>query len=545
MHTAWRLFVDNSDNANLIGFAELRLLQNITNHGFVSSGTAYASIEDTASNELAEYAFNDLIVGFGGIGWGTPNNFPTNQSVGKVFEAPVLVDSYEIVAISFAGSTDRTPKDFKLQYSDDVITDQASFLSATWTDADVRTNEIGWGANEVRHYNIDLGNIGLIYEPTVDNVTSTGTVTGTGTPLDDGSHLAWRLLINRPAGDNSVQIAEIEFNLLGVDQSSQLGSVYASSDNGVNLPEHAFDDISGSGGSNSWRTLDNEHLNSYIGKVFNTTILFNELTIQVIDIFGFGTRLPREFEIQYSDDFITDQASFDNAMWVTRYSYANQIEWQKNEIRSFIIPGVVPTFGVGAIQEPSADNISIVSSIKLNSERVILRIITCTFTGDTLLPLTIPISDLVEPVRKNGLSSASLVINGTYSTDVSNYVVDNGQFTINYIDVLADGSQVTTASQTYKINSISSGKSGRQWNLNIYGTTNYNVNLYRQRLDLENVTSLQRNLKGAAIINAKMDRRVMPIDIVTFKGKEYEVEQVSRINNVNNSFMELTAKEVI
>jgi len=70
----------------------------------------------------------------------------------------------------------------------------------------------------------------------------------------------------------------------------------------------------------------------YVGKVFDTPVSFEILKL----IAGTSTaEMINSFELQYSDDIITNETEFNNANWVTGLSRNNETGWAVNEERTY------------------------------------------------------------------------------------------------------------------------------------------------------------------------------------------------------------------
>lgn len=69
-----------------------------------------------------------------------------------------------------------------------------------------------------------------------------------------------------------------------------------------------------------------------VGKVFDTPVIFNKIKL----IAGASaTEMIKGFELQYTDDVITNQTEFANANWTTVLSKNNETGWALNEERTY------------------------------------------------------------------------------------------------------------------------------------------------------------------------------------------------------------------
>ena len=147
-HLAWRLFVNANNGAPLIQISELELW--LSGIKYDTTGENFYATTTLGTN-LPSKAFDGIKLNAADNTW-VSNNINTNQGIGVVSSSAFAVDEYRVHALNHLDGVTRAPRDFRLQYSDDVITNQAEFDAATWVDADVRTGETGWSVPEERIY---------------------------------------------------------------------------------------------------------------------------------------------------------------------------------------------------------------------------------------------------------------------------------------------------------------------------------------------------------------------------------------------------------
>ena len=129
-HTYWRIYFDANNSTSSCGVSELQFFE-------AGSGT----------NAVTEYA--NVVVASGGTGSlafdGNPSTSWTVAGTSGVWIGYRFSQAVGIarVRITAATITDQSPKDFRVQYSDN---------GTTWTDAWTVTGQTGWIAGESRHF---------------------------------------------------------------------------------------------------------------------------------------------------------------------------------------------------------------------------------------------------------------------------------------------------------------------------------------------------------------------------------------------------------
>lgn len=130
-HEYWRVFFDANNSTAFCGLTELQFFKanSVTNAVSQFGGTPMAS------GGTAALAFDN---GASATGW---NDSGTSGAwIGYHFNKAVGIARVRITAAQF---TDQSPKDFRVQYSDD---------GTNWTDAWAVTGQTGWFNGEVRQY---------------------------------------------------------------------------------------------------------------------------------------------------------------------------------------------------------------------------------------------------------------------------------------------------------------------------------------------------------------------------------------------------------
>jgi hypothetical protein len=299
-HKAYRIVVDLkqvvSSFAAFAALTELKLYSddNATTQIVTSTGTAYASSTFDA-NWLPSFAFNGVSGGIGNSWSSAVSAVNGIDNLGVVLSADAEVRSFSIQATSdFPGDA---PKQTTLQYTDDVITNQAEYDAATWVSVYTTAPKTGWIASEVEtNRNIlaqalNNDSFSILYETLTNidvlaNDSNVGTLLTIDSPPSDGiavvnvdgvtidytpnnlfggqdsftydvdssgspatvtlnilsPHKSWRLVVNDNNGGVKVTLADIELLNGLVNQSINSGVSYESSfDNVGNKGDKAFD----------------------------------------------------------------------------------------------------------------------------------------------------------------------------------------------------------------------------------------------------------------------------------------------------------------
>lgn len=201
-----------------------------------------------------------------------------------------IVELY-IKARNDSSATTQSPKDFKLQYSDD---------NAAWSDQITVTGSTGWTAGEQRIF------------PTP------------GSPPTGNHHRYWRINCTATNHATHFDIAEIELRSVsaGADETETGGVAISCHDTGGFEDDKAFDSSS----LTTWYVnLGSFALPHYIGWDFNA--YGNEKNITQVFLTSFtGAEMVKDFDVQYSDDGST---------WTTKWSETNQTGWANAEARTF------------------------------------------------------------------------------------------------------------------------------------------------------------------------------------------------------------------
>ena len=153
-HKAWRLRVSANNGATQLTVSNLYLKNasgtEVANTPANSGNTYYGS----ASNAEFEpdKAFNNDTTHAANSFWYDDSTAYPNRNVGVVLDVAEEITTYQLAASGHAISATETAKDWFLEYSDSVITDQASWDSATWVIFDTQTNQTGWSPGEIRTF---------------------------------------------------------------------------------------------------------------------------------------------------------------------------------------------------------------------------------------------------------------------------------------------------------------------------------------------------------------------------------------------------------
>lgn len=136
------------------------------------AGQPYLASSQDSTSTTPALAFDGVITG--AVGWRTFSGQATPSWLQVRFDDVVEITDFRIRA--WSTNSNRAPKDFTLQYSDD---------GSAWTTYYTVTNATGWGANESRTYTVS--------------------------PTTDQKHAWWRLNITANNGDATyTEICELE-----------------------------------------------------------------------------------------------------------------------------------------------------------------------------------------------------------------------------------------------------------------------------------------------------------------------------------------------
>jgi len=198
--------------------------------------------------------------------------------------------------------------------------------------------------------------------------------------------------------------------------------------------------------------------------------------------------------------------------------------------------------GPGAIVDPGIDFITTRPIITLDNESINQQNVTCSFKGDTISSITIPVSYLTTRLKQTGLSTVELTIpNGEkYSQVIEDLINDNGSFNVTYVDRLIDGTKVTQISNDYAIDTATSFQGGRNWSVNISGINTFVLGNQANQVNLFDVSLLRLNASGTTTIRCRLDRRLLPRDIAVYDSNIYSVENLTHIVQSSNIYMEIS-----
>ena len=148
------------------------------------------------------------------------------------------------------------------------------------------------------------------------------------------AHKAWRLLVTANNGSANTHLAEFGLLVSSVNNSTNTGSAYATSELG---PAYTADKAFDATPSTFWHRGTGVELPMELGKVFDTAIDVDEIFLQAPGSPQPTANQPKDFSVQYSDDTITNLTEFLNATWVTVSTFTGETGWAFNELRSFSV----------------------------------------------------------------------------------------------------------------------------------------------------------------------------------------------------------------
>lgn len=144
-HRYWRLFISASENVSYHGVTEVQFLdrQLVLVSGYAGGITGSISGSSSINSPNIDYnAFDGNLASSGWISAAAGNQWVRQDMQGSgAIGVPVEVRA--LVIYGSWNAPDASPKDFKLQYSDDDL---------AWTDALTVTGETGWAAKEQRTF---------------------------------------------------------------------------------------------------------------------------------------------------------------------------------------------------------------------------------------------------------------------------------------------------------------------------------------------------------------------------------------------------------
>lgn len=307
-HRYWRLYVtDNVVGTNgYVNVMELELLESEFGPNVATGGTASADAND--ANHPPSDAFDGLLTD-------TVSSVSQNmwQSGSGAFPHWLEYDfgagnEKAIVAIGLVSErTQRCPKDFDVQYSDNGTdwTTAWSVTGATWS-----------FDKQFRRF--------------VDPSWTEGSYSGS--PY--GSHSYWGLFMQQQGGTSvSVSVAELQMraSLGGADQCSG-GTATADSTHSGSSPSNAFDNDT----ATNWIAEDTSTSTRVIGcsvyYQFASAVEVRQFAITSRDD-GASTRAPKAMVLRYSDD---------GSNWTTAFGNSSaETSWGTSETRTFDDPDYV------------------------------------------------------------------------------------------------------------------------------------------------------------------------------------------------------------
>lgn len=145
-HRYWRLYITSANGSTVSTLTELEMFDTAGGVNQCTGGTSFSS-SDYDANWLHTKAFDGIKTGNQGWASSTSQTWPTwiGYDFGEGNEKDII--QFNIISQqNNPGHINESPKNFKLQFSDDNI---------WWYDAGAQfTNVSDWGANETRTFNI-------------------------------------------------------------------------------------------------------------------------------------------------------------------------------------------------------------------------------------------------------------------------------------------------------------------------------------------------------------------------------------------------------
>jgi len=297
-HTYWRVRRVAQENAN-VNYSGLNELAFGT--GVPTGGTAIASSED-----LPTYPATLAFDGDSATGWRSASTKAMNAWIGYHFPTAFLPDEFSVSRNT--SSSNYTPTEFAVEYSDDGITWAVDWVQTTdpWTSGDVVPR--------------------VFTRPKI---------------LAGSARRHWRVFIEDGDGDvNFIVIGEAEFaNVLGVPMDGSdltgpgMGTVSASSAASGNDADYAFNNTYNTAGTTAvgryWSAGGGvENKAQWLAWDFGAgnEKLINQVRILCDRLVG---RAPRNMRIEASEDGLA---------WITEWIIPPQTGWTLGEWRTFTRP---------------------------------------------------------------------------------------------------------------------------------------------------------------------------------------------------------------
>lgn len=283
-HRYWRVFVVTPDgDASWTSINRLEMyssaLDGAARVDRCVGGTPISSTQGGfGGGEVRANAFDDTNASI----WTTaaPAANRLNCWLGYDFGSPIAIDRFALQARD--ASLSQTPRDFRLEYSDDAV---------TWTTLFTPTSQTGWGANEQRLFT------DASYAPAYS-----------GSP--HGAHTYWRIHCARSSDGNfTFSAAEIEMRATpgGADQcTGGTPTAHSNFSSSFDAPK-AFDNNA----ATLW-SANGSTSNGWLKYQFASPVTVAEVMIQARND-GSAGQTPRYGQIEFSDD---------NVVWNTAWSFA-------------------------------------------------------------------------------------------------------------------------------------------------------------------------------------------------------------------------------
>lgn len=140
-----------------------------------------------------------------------------------------------------------------------------------------------------------------------------------------GAHKYWRIRVSSNNGYAYANLVELMFD--GVRATGGTPVYSTQYDSGAWAADKAFDGVVT--GDTGWSSAVNDVVGAYIGYEFATPRAVGSITIVAGTSSGGLTGMPRDFDVQSSDDGVT---------WTDEWSVSGQTGWTANEQRTFPRP---------------------------------------------------------------------------------------------------------------------------------------------------------------------------------------------------------------
>lgn len=287
-HAYWRVYATNNNGStSFISLAEVVFKNGAGTTIPATGGAVLYSSQANGSTDAASKAFD----GNPATSWATASGTITNSYIGYHFASAVGVEQVTLTLPPTNGN--QSPKDCKLQYSDD---------GTTWSDA-FTFSIPDWVIGQTRTF---------------------------PETLDSGYHRMFRLFCtNNNGGSAFITMDEMEMRATsgGADQTASvgLGGTTAGRVTGTSLGSgneayRLFDNVTNTG--NYW--AGSSTTNQWVAFIFPNPVKVEEISLTAPNTSA--TRVAKDMLLQYSDD--------GGSTWTTQKTFASQTGWAASESRT-------------------------------------------------------------------------------------------------------------------------------------------------------------------------------------------------------------------